>query len=181
LRGEGAGICGRCVDTPPCFDVSFAPLAYVEPVRYMVAGLKFRRHQVHARLLGTLLADTMAGREVYPDVLIPVPLHPSRLRERRFNPSAEIARVVSHRLAIPLDLRSARRLRATPRQVGLPADQRARNVRNAFGVSPGLLARRVAIIDDVMTTGATVNELARSLRKVGVERIEVWACARALL
>lgn len=174
-------ICGACLQRPPAFDSAEALLAYREPVRHMVHALKFHRRYAFARLLGTLLADAMASRIELPERLIPVPLHPTRFRERGFNPSAEIAREISHRTGVRLEMRCIRRCRPTAPQVGLPAVERARNVRGAFAVSPGFRGAHVAIVDDVMTTGSTVNELAKALRRAGVERIEVWACARASL
>lgn len=179
LELDGPTLCGRCLAQPPSFDTAFALLAYREPVRHLVHALKFHRQYPHARLLGALLADALTGRIDVPELLIPVPLHTSRFRQRGFNHSAEIAREVSRRLAIPLDTRVVGRSRATPPQVGLSAVERARNVKKAFALRGSFPARHVAIIDDVMSTGSTVNELAGTLRKGGAERIEVWVCARA--
>lgn len=181
LAAPPARLCGRCLRRLPLFDAAHAPLRYApaNEAGYLVQALKFHRHHPCARLLGELLADSLAGRAALPTVLLPVPLHPSRYRERGFNQSAEIARFVSRRLSIPLDLHACRRVRATTAQARLAsARERRQNLREAFAVDPGLGHRHVAIIDDVITSGATANELARSLGRAGVERIEVWACAR---
>jgi len=173
------GICGACLKKPPKMDATLALFRYEEPVRLLIHDLKFRNQYAVARLLGELLASSAAERETLPEVLIPVPLHPRRFRERGFNQSTEIARIVSRRLGIPLDYRSCSRILPTLPQTSLPAEQRRRNMRNAFGVDGRLMYGRAAIVDDIVTTGATVNELARTLRKAGAGHIEVWAIARA--
>jgi ComF family protein len=113
-----------------------------------------------------------------PDLILPVPLHATRLRERGYNQAAEIARTVGRELSIPVDLRSCARVLATTPQSGLEQKARRRNVRGAFRVvrSPG--ADRIAILDDVVTTGSTVSELSKALLKAGAERVDVWAAAR---
>jgi ComF family protein len=131
-----------------------------------------------ARTLGRLLAERLAEHPHRPDALVPVPLHPRRYRERGFNQSAEIALELSRRLAIPLHASLCTRIRHTPAQAGLSARQRRVNVRRAFQVADTGLPRHVAIVDDVVTTGTTVNELARTLRAAGVAYIQVWAVAR---
>jgi len=181
LAVPGSAVCGNCLRHPPSFDQTHAALTYREPVRHMVHALKFHRRYPFARLLGSLLADSLAGRADLPERLIPVPLHRHRFSQRGFNPSAEIARDLGRRLSIPLDNGAVSRQRATVSQVGLTAEARARNVRRAFTVRSPFSWRHVAIIDDVMTTGSTVNELATALRHAGAERIEVWVCARASL
>jgi ComF family protein len=114
-----------------------------------------------------------------PDCLIPVPLHPTRLRQRGYNQALEIARPIAARLKIPLEVHAVRRIRATPAQALLPLRERARNVRGAFFARTRFDGRRVAIVDDVMTSGHTANSLAQCLRRAGAEDIEVWVVARA--
>lgn len=114
-----------------------------------------------------------------PHYLLPVPLHPERLRERGYNQALELARPLSRILGIPIAHRLCTRRRATLAQTSLDGGERRRNLRGAFLPSLGEMPRHVAIIDDVVTTGTTVEELARTLRLAGVEVVEVWACARA--
>jgi len=172
--------CGECQQHPPAFDSAFALFRYEEPVRHLILTLKFHARHPCARLLGDLLADALEGREDLPELILPVPLHSRRYRERGHNQSLEIARTLSRRLQIPLDLRSCVRAKATQAQSGLnDPKERRRNVKNAFALARPLQAGHVAILDDVVTSGATANELAKVLRKAGVGRIEVWACARA--
>ncbi len=171
--------CGYCQKHPPAYDRSLALFRYEEPVRHLIHALKFQARYSCARLMGDLLADKLVDLEEKPGAIIPVPLHPSRYRERGYNQSLEIARTLSNRLDIPLDYQSCTRVHATQAQTELTAVQRRRNIKNAFAIAKPLTATHVAILDDVVTTGATVNELAKVLRKAGAGRIDVWACARA--
>ena len=110
---------------------------------------------------------------------MPVPLHPSRLRERGYNQSLELARPAARLLNVPIDFRSARRIRSTQAQTNLPSKQRQSNVRGAFRTQQKLAGLHVAIVDDVMTTGHTVNALAECLREAKADTIDVWVIARA--
>lgn len=133
-----------------------------------------------AKVLGELMAGYFAGLATRPELLIPVPLHPQRYAERGFNQALELARPIARRLDVPMDWSNCVRMRATPHQTGQDARARRANLKGAFAVSGTLQARHVAIVDDVVTTGATVSELARVLRRAGVERVEVWSAARTL-
>ena len=126
-----------------------------------------------------MLADALSQLEDPPQLIIPVPLHPSRYRERGYNQTLEIARTLTRRLGIPLDYQSCIRSIATQSQTELTGKERRRNVSRAFAMAKPLNAARVAILDDVVTTGATVNALAKVLRHAGVRQIDVWACSRA--
>jgi len=157
-----------------------APFAYAAPLDHLVHSLKYRGQLAAGRVLGTLLANriTALGLHRDVDVIVPVPLHPARHAERGFNQSAEIARHLGRRLQLPIDERLAGRRRATPPQVGLHLDERRRNLADAFlaGVATG---RRVAIVDDVTTTGTTLQELARDLLRTGAGAVDAWCVARA--
>lgn len=182
LHGTGDDVCGRCQNDPPGYDHTCSAFHYAHPVDRLIQDLKFHHKLTAARLLGDIMADRLAQRtQPRPERIIPVPLHPARLHERGYNQALELARPVARKLGVPLDYRSVQRSRATPAQSDLPAEDRHRNVKGAFTVTQGFHARHVAIIDDVMTTGSTVEELAITLRKTGVEIIEVWVCARAAL
>lgn len=180
LSGTALQPCGACQKKPPPFDRLVTVFRYEEPARHLIQSLKFRARYANARLLGSLLAERIAGAPERPEVIIPVPLHPARYRERSFNQSLEIARVVARQTGIPLDYAACRRVRPTAAQAGLHARERRRNIRKAFSVHTPLKYQHVAILDDVVTTAATVSELARVLRHAGVKTIAVWACARAL-
>lgn len=181
LEGNHHGfICGRCQQHPPAYNSSSIPFRYEPPVSQLLTQLKFQRRLAYARLLGDLMATALWERNLpVPELLIPVPLHALRLRERGYNQALELARPISRHLQVPLDYSTCQRVRATAAQSDLKADERRRNIKGAFHLRQPINARHVAIIDDVVTTGHTVNELARILRKAGVEHIEVWALARA--
>jgi len=172
-------LCGHCQTDPPAFEHCLAPFAYHAPLDHLLQDLKFNHRLTLARTLGRLMARWLEDHtDDLPDRIMPVPLHPIRLRERGFNQSLELARPISQRLKLPLDTHSCRRLRNTPPQAELPARQRHSNLKGAFAVRQKLEGR-IAIIDDVMTTGCTVQELAHTLRDAGAARVDVWVCARA--
>lgn len=171
--------CGRCQAAPRAFDRCIAPFEYVAPISHLIAGLKYGHRLAYARLLGELLTDHLAAqRAPLPERLLPVPLHPTRLRERGFNQALELGRIVARRLGIRLDYLSLHRVRATASQADLDGRARRKNVRRAFAVRRPLEAGHVAILDDVVTTGSTADEIARTLRSAGVAEISVWAIAR---
>lgn len=171
--------CGDCLRVPPAFESLFAPLLYRPPVDFLIKELKFHHRLAAARLLGELWAEALAQRpDPLPECLIPVPLHASRLRERGFNQALELAHPLCRRLDLPLAAHGVRRVRPTAPQSELAAPDRQANVHGAFVVRSDIQAHHVAILDDVVTTGSTVAELARLLKAKGVEKIEVWACAR---
>ncbi|AOV18206.1 hypothetical protein BJI67_15075 [Acidihalobacter aeolianus] len=182
LPAEAAGsVCGRCVRRPPPYAAVYAPYRYAPPVDRLIAEFKFRGRLANARLLGELFrrAAVADGRRP-PPLLIPVPLHTARLRGRGYNQSLELARELARHFGVRVEAFGVRRQRATPPQMTLPARRRRANVRGVFAMRRGRrLSGSVAIVDDVMTTGATVEELARVLRRAGASRVEVWSFARA--
>ena len=175
------GVCGSCQRRPPAFQRTVASFYYQTPIDTLIKRLKFSGDLHLARLLGGMMADSLdRAKKSVPEVIVPVPLHVKRLRERGFNQALELARPIAERLDIPLDWRHVVRTRATDPQSDLPAKLRSHNVKGAFAVASGFTPQRVAILDDVMTTGHTVNELAATLRRAGITEISVWVCARAV-
>jgi ComF family protein len=173
--------CGQCQQHRPAFDRSFALFRYQEQgeTGHLIKALKFHARYPYARLLGDLLADALLEQgSPLPELIIPVPLHPSRYRERGYNQALEIARTVSHRLHIPLDFSRCIRTKATETQTKLTATERRQNVKRAFAVVKPLPHQHIALLDDVMTSSSTANELAKVLRKAGATQIDVWVCAR---
>jgi ComF family protein len=172
-------LCGRCQQSPRPYDRALAVFQYRWPVDHMITDFKFRGKLAFGSVLGNLMAERLAAQKFpRPERLMPVPLHPRRLRERGYNQAVELARPIARRLGIPLDLDTCRRIRPTAAQSLVPAAERARNVRGAFAVV-GPVCAHVAIVDDVMTSGHTAEALAKALRAHGAQRIEVWVCARA--
>lgn len=173
--------CGACLRDPPPFDRCIAPLLYDHyQLQHLTLGLKFGGQLANARLLSRLLADHLMGEldGPLPERILPVPLHPRRLRERGFNQALELARPLAARLGIPLDLTTCVRLKATPPQKSLDRDARRKSLRGAFAVVGTPAFRHVALVDDVVTTGSTAAEIARVLKRAGVARVEVWAVAK---
>jgi ComF family protein len=175
-----AGVrCATCQRRAPPFDLSLTAFRYEGAIPWLVTGAKFRRRLDQARLLGQCLTERIRDLDPpRPQVLVPVPLHPARQRMRGYNQSLEIARVVGRELDLPIDHESCARIQSTPPQTGLAERERRRNLRGAFALARPIAWTRVAVIDDVVTTGTTVAELSRLLRKAGVEQIQIWAVAR---
>lgn len=175
-------ICGSCLRHPPPFDRTVAVWRYAYPVDRLVQALKFHGRLALAPFFAGAIAAAVA-RTAPIDMLIPMPLHPTRLAERGFNQAAEIAR---HLIRMPasqfprttLALQAASRIRRTLPQADLHLAERLRNVRGAFACGTGLEGARVAVIDDVMTTGATLGELATVLKRAGAARVDNWVVAR---
>jgi ComF family protein len=173
--------CGACLQKSPRYQATHCAFRYSYPVDHLVRALKYHGRLVHARVLGQLLAQSLVGsnRAHWPELLIPVPLSERRFVERGFNQAIEIAKHVSRITLIPMRADLLERRRATQEQAGLDRIARRKNVRAAFVLRESLPAKHVAILDDVVTTGSTVNEIARVLKRAGAQRIEVWAVARA--
>jgi ComF family protein len=173
--------CGTCLVRPPPFDRALVPFQYAYPLSNLVRSLKYAGELAHARLLGTLVARAAARRRAaLPQLIIPVPLHRLRYRERGFNQARELARFIGQALRVPMDDRSCVRTRVTADQTELTASERRENVRGAFEMRTRVRARHVAIVDDVLTTGSTMSALAPVIREAGATTIEVWAVARAV-
>jgi len=177
LPGSGMQTCARCLMLPPAYARTVAACSYAFPLDAMLSQFKYGRNLALARPLGTLLCA--ATREApRADLLLPVPISRGHLRARGFNQSAEIARIVAHALELDLELGVVTRRDADPPQASLPLRERARNVRGAFQCNARLQGARVALIDDVMTSGATLDELATTVRGAGATEVHCWVVAR---
>jgi ComF family protein len=179
LPTPDGGRCGRCLAHPPAFDRTRAAFDYRYPLAELVHAFKYGSNLA----LGKFLADALIGAvraETWPDLMLPMPLHPARLKERGFNQAAEIARRVALATGTPLALDDLRKIRDTAAQVNLPWKERQANVRGAFVCETSLSGQRVVVVDDVMTTGATLGEAAKLLKKCGAASVDVWVVARTL-
>jgi ComF family protein len=142
--------------------------------------LKYKNRLLLANEFGNKLAEKiLAQNTILPDRIIPVPLHPIRLFFRGYNQALEIARTISTSTAIPLDYKSSKRVRNTPAQFNLNPAQRKLNISGAFKICRPTLSGSVAIVDDIVTTGHTANELAKQLKAAGVTYVSLWACAHS--
>ncbi|KJV06304.1 ComF family protein [Methylocucumis oryzae] len=175
---ESGLVCGECLRLTPAFDKTLAPFLYQDAMQLLITQLKFGGDFKNARILGQLLAEHIPGDDL-PELILPVPLHGQRYRERGFNQALEIARIVATELKLPIDFYSCKRNRPTEQQTQLTAKKRRQNIKHAFSVVKPLPAKHIALLDDVMTTGATADELTKTLKNQGVERVELWVCARA--
>ena len=178
----GGGVCGQCLADPPPFEATIAAFVYAFPVDRLLHAFKY-----HGRLaLAEWGADALlAERERRPgapppDRLVALPLSRERQRERGYNQAFEIARFLARRLDLPVLRQGTRRVRTAPPQTALPWSERAKNVRGAFACELDLAGLSIAVIDDVMTTGASLAEFARTLKAAGAARVENWVVARTL-
>ena len=170
--------CGACLKEPPAFTHTVALFRYEFPVDRLIQALKYGHQLPLANWFGQCLSREIlaAGH----DLILPLPLHPTRLQSRGFNQSAEIARTISHELGMQMNTSCLTRTRATPPQAALPLKERARNVRGAFECRADLGGKRILLVDDVMTSGSTLRECARILKLHGAAQITVAVVARAL-
>ncbi len=179
----GPALCASCQQEPPPFQ-AFSLFRYEFPVDRLLARLKYHGRLSPARVLGGYLAETLVGRQAAtPDLILPIPLHPARLGERGYNQATELARPLAKTLGLPLEHRLVRRVKLTAMQKGLDAQARAQNLRGAFRLDRAryeALGRpaRVALLDDVLTTGATATEISQLLRQAGVQEVQLWSLAR---
>jgi ComF family protein len=178
---EPATACVHCVSRHPAFDAAFAPYRYEFPLVELIHRLKYGGQVAIARILGTVLAHRLRERGAPAvDALVPVPLHAAREARRGYNQAGEIARFAGAMVGLPVLDRVALRLRPTEEQAALPASVRRINVSGAFEALVRCVPPAVAIVDDVLTTGATADALAQALKRAGCRRVETWAVARAV-
>lgn len=170
-------VCGHCLQNPPGFMRTVAVYSYSFPLDKLVLALKYGEKLYLSRQLGVNIARQV---KVLPDCLIAMPLHPARLKERGFNQSMLLAHCIGRELKIPVFPFACQRVRNTPSQSSLPLKERGKNIRKAFTCTPDIVGKHVAIIDDVMTTGTTLNELALTLLNAGAREVSAWVIARTL-
>lgn len=176
----GGETCGACLRKTPAFDSTLAPFIYAFPLDRLVQALKYRHRLALTGWLGQELAEELAHHGAAADLLIPMPLHPRRLTERGFNQALELARPLSRLTGIPLDWKAVERNLDAPPQASLPWKARRKNIRGAFLCLGDMTGLNVLVVDDVMTTGATLEELARSLKARGAARVTNLVVARTL-
>lgn len=183
LQADDDGtLCGACLQrkTRPLTEVHSA-FIYAAPLDRLLPRFKFHQSLPAGRLVAGLMADVLQNVETRPEALLPIPLHRARLRQRGYDQALELARPLSRALGIPLLHGVLRRHKATAPQSRLDKHARQRNLRDAFSLASSRpLSRHVALIDDVMTTGATLEAAARTLHRAGVARVDAWVAARAL-
>jgi ComF family protein len=169
--------CGQCLQREPAFATVWAPLAYAHPVDRFIQDFKFSANLAMGRSLSAMMLHRPPPT-ILPEALVPVPLHPTRLRKRGFNQSLELARHLGRAVGRPV-IDCLLRTQATASQSGLNANRRQRNLSQAFKVGKVPDLGHVALVDDVMTTASTAHHCALALVRAGVQQVDVWVCARA--
>lgn len=177
MPSPASAVCGACLARPPRYERTVAAWAYVFPADRLIHAFKFHGRLQLAPWIARALAEGIAERA---DVIVPLPLHPSRIAERGFNQAQEIARHLARATGAPLAGAGISRTRVTAAQADLLHEARAANVRGAFRCDVDLSGKSVAVVDDVMTTGATLDEFARTLKRAGAVRVSNWVAARTL-
>jgi ComF family protein len=174
--------CGQCLQQLRPFDATFALFDYKTPVDRLLLELKFNQKLVNARVLGELMTEkiqtTWYKTRSLPDVIIPIPLHSQRLRERGYNQAMEIARPIAKHCQIPINITACKRIKPTVPQATLIAKERETNVKQAFTTNIQWDNYRIAVLDDVVTTGNTIREFCHLLKSNGAKSIDVWCAAR---
>lgn len=172
-------LCGHCLQHPPLFTRTIAVFGYAFPLDKLIHAMKYGEQLALAHAFADRLAKRIP-REGLPDCVIPMPLHPAKLRERGYNQSQLLAAPVARRLHLELLPHACRRVRDTAPQSSLPWKERKKNMRDAFNCETDLSGKRVALVDDVLTTGASLNALAEAVRRCGATEIQAWVVARTL-
>lgn len=173
----GSGdICARCLKAPPHFDAAVAAFAYTPPISDLILSFKYTHHLYLGQWMGEQIAE--AASEFPADIIVPLPLHPKKLAERGFNQAVEIARPIARQRKMTLSTDLVERTRITTTQTGLSFDARQRNMANAFTCKQPVTGLRVLVVDDVITSGASVNELAKTLKQQGASAVFAAAIAR---
>lgn len=179
LPTTAGDVCGHCLTNPPLFTRTTAAFRYAFPIDKLVQAMKYGEQLSLAHAFAKKLASRI-NKNALPDFVIPMPLHPAKLRQRGFNQSLLIASAISRELNLKLLPNACQRVRDTPSQSSLPLKERSRNVRNAFHSVMDLNGKHIAIVDDVVTSGASLNSLASALLKSGAIEIIAWSVARTL-
>ena len=175
----GGETCGQCLQHPPLFTRATAVFGYTFPLDKLMQAMKYGEQLALAHAFAEKLAQRI-DKTALPDCIIPMPLHPAKLRERGFNQSLLLAAGVARKLNVMLLRDACQRVRDTPPQSALPWKERKKNVRGAFCCDADLTGQHVALVDDVMTTGASLDALAEAVQKKGASKISVWVVARTL-
>lgn len=176
-------LCGHCLSHQHDFDQVISPFLYSKEIRYLITSLKYQKKIHFAKVLAELFIQQVNNNSSFklPQAIIPMPMHVKRLRDRGFNQALELSRYFSSYYALPLDYKSITRSRYTDLQAGLAASERQKNVANAFSLKKTINYQHIAIVDDVMTTGSSADEVAKLIKKEQNKdiKIDIWTIARA--
>ncbi|WP_229669347.1 ComF family protein [Legionella impletisoli] len=180
LLDDSFAYCGRCIKKKPAFDSVSAPFRFEEPLRTLLHQFKYKESLYLKAFLADLMLHTPPKKLSTSECLIPVPMHPTKLRKRGFNQALEITKHIANVIKMPYELHLCHKIINTPSQAGLNQLERRKNIQSSFFVRPHQY-KHVIIIDDLLTTGCTAHELAKQLKATGVQSVHVWCCARAVM
>lgn len=169
--------CGFCIKRKPAYDRVITAYSFEEPLRALLHEFKYRQALYLRTFMAQLMLDAKPPEIYQPDCLVPVPMHPKKLRERGFNQAAELTKILAKKLNLSLNLTLCEKTINTAAQVNLNGKHRNRNLQKAFTAKVSHY-QHVTLIDDLLTTGSTANALALTLKKQGVKRVDVWCLAR---
>lgn len=172
-------ICGHCIKQRPHFDHAHIAYTFEEPLRSLLHQFKYHNGLYLSPLLCNLMLKALPDAGLTTECLIPVPMHRTRLKQRGFNQAAVLAQKLAKQLQLPYNLHACKKNRNTEPQASLDQDERRNNLKQAFTADP-LPYRHVTLIDDLLTTGSTANELALTLKESGVSTVDIWCCARTI-
>ncbi len=181
---ENQSICGVCqLKTQHDYQQIYSPFLYQQGIVYLIQQFKYQGHPAFGKTLALLYKNWIQDQSItYPEALIPIPLHPVRFRQRGYNQSLEISRILAKQLNITLDYQLLKRTHNNPKQSLLSASQRKDNIHGVFSLNSSTPSyQHIAIVDDVVTTGSTVAEAAKILQTVGIKKIDVWSIARVII
>jgi ComF family protein len=170
-------VCGRCCQKKPWVDSVFTAYRFEEPLRTLMHEFKYRQGLHLSSYFSQLMLNALPSDLYKTDCLVPVPMHPKRIRQRGFNQSAVLTKQLSRALKLPFSLSYCRKMTNTAPQASLNATERKKNLRGVFQAKQGSY-QHITLIDDLLTTGSTANELAKTLKAQGVQQVNLWCCAR---
>jgi len=174
-------LCGQCLIKPPIRHLTHCLFPYQSPIDRLIADLKYHDRLAVSNFFALQFTQHIKARsDLMPALLIPIPLHPKRIRQRGYNQSTEVTKILSKQLHIPYDNRALTRIKNTLPQTRLPYSERKQNIRSAFKCNSPSLPSHIALIDDVLTTGHTADTAAKILIQNGVKKVELWTIARTI-
>ncbi|WP_164521437.1 ComF family protein [Iodobacter ciconiae] len=179
LPAHDGGLCAACLNHPPAFDFSLAAFAYTAPITQLIIAAKFSENWSLLPTLGQLLLKRVSSA-ARPDFIVPLPLHPERLKERGYNQAFELAKPIARQLQLTLRPELLKRHINTEHQARLSQAERHKNMQQAFSTKSNIEGKHIVLIDDVMTSGSSLHAAASCLKEAGAARVDNWVLARAL-
>jgi ComF family protein len=172
-------LCGHCIKNTPAFDKAIIYYRFEEPLRRLIHQFKYENGLYLANLLSHLMLNAWYDNPSQAECLIPVPMHSTRIKHRGYNQAMVLTKILAKKVNLPYKMRICQKILNTPPQASLAKNERQQNLKNAFQIE-STPYQHVVLIDDILTTGNTANEMASALKKAGVEKVDIWCCARTI-